>query len=97
MRPQGSQQSVAMSSIISKLINRMKSGRGDNIVFICSFSEAKLSNGFLSRALFWNMVACAMSENLSNQFFWSTNTAWYLDSFWALFVLYKAQFDNKAY
>ena len=26
---------------------------------------------------------------------WSTNTAWYLYSFWALFVLYEVQLDNK--
>ena len=26
---------------------------------------------------------------------WSTNTAWYFYSFWALFVLYKVQLDNK--
>ena len=25
----------------------------------------------------------------------STNTAWYLNSFWALFVLYEAQSHNK--
>ena len=27
---------------------------------------------------------------------WSTNAAWYLYSFWALFVLYEVQLDNKA-
>ena len=26
---------------------------------------------------------------------WSTNAAWYLYSFWALFVLYEVQLDNK--
>ena len=26
---------------------------------------------------------------------WSTNTAWYLYSFWALLVLYEVQLDNK--
>ena len=28
---------------------------------------------------------------------WSTNTALYLYSFWALFVLYEVQLDNKCY
>ena len=27
---------------------------------------------------------------------WSTNTAWYLYSFWALFVLYEVQLDNNS-
>ena len=27
--------------------------------------------------------------------FWSSNTAWYLYSFWALFVLYEEQLDNN--
>ena len=56
----------------------MKEGRGDNIAFIFSFSEAQLSNAFHSVGLFENIVACAMRENLSNRFFWSTNIMWYL-------------------
>ena len=62
---------------------------------ICS--DAKCN--FLTEILKWlTLIGCFLkqrrlrdAENLSNRFFWSTNTAWYLYSFWALFVIYEAQ------
>ena len=42
---------------------------------------------------FWLLNVFNLSHGQGNKT--STNTAWYLYSFWALFVLYEAQLDNK--